>query len=73
MSNNAQALASILEDARAECMAKYKLGDDLSQKCVLDMALDLTPDVFRFEAARQTNDAQGVLSELSSFLIHSDW
>ena len=49
MSNNAQVLASIPEDARAECMAKYKLGDDLPQKRVLGMALDLAPAVFRFE------------------------
>ena len=46
MSNNAQVLASVPEDARAKCVAKHKLGDDLPQKRVLGMALDLVPMYF---------------------------
>ena len=47
--NNAQVLARITESAHAECMAKYKLVDDLLHKRVMGMALDFAPDVFCFE------------------------
>ena len=68
MSNNAQVLSSIPEDARAEFIAKYKLVDDLPQKRVLGMALDLAPDVFRFEVKplNKPTTRRGMLSELSS-------
>ena len=49
-------------------MAKYKLGDNLPQKRVLGMALDLAPDVLRFEAAQQTNDARHAIKTEFSFL-----
>ena len=67
MSNNAQVLASVPEDARAKCVAKHKLGDDLPQKRVLGMALDLAPDVFHFEVNpfNKPMTRRGMLSELS--------
>ena len=68
MSNNAQVLASIPEGARAECMAKYKLGDNLPQKRVLGMTLDLASNVFCYDVKplHKPMTRRGMLSEPSS-------
>ena len=61
-------LAGIPEGARAKRMAKYKLGNDLPQKCVLGMALDLAPDVLRFDVKpiNKSMTRRGMLSDMSS-------
>ena len=61
-------LAGIPEGTRAKRMAKYKLGNDLPQKCVLGMALDLAPDVLRFDVKpiNKSMTRRGMLSDMSS-------
>ena len=51
-------------------MATYKLCDDLSQKCVLGMALDFSSDVLRYhvKSLYKPMTRRGMLSELSYVL-----